>query len=84
VDDFWQISGKVGGKTGDIHRLSRRERKTKTLVEEGFSSLALLVIPTLRSLPKLDVAGSTPVARSTFSPNKISGLRRSASRGASA
>ena len=29
-------------------------------------------------LPKLDVAGSTPVARSTFSPCRISGLRRSA------
>ena len=29
-------------------------------------------------LPKLDVAGSTPVARSTISPCRISGLRRSA------
>jgi hypothetical protein len=80
VDDFWQISGKVGGKTGDIHRLSRRERKTKTLVEEGFSSLALLVIPTLRSLPKLDVAGSTPVARSTLSPTRRSTSAQLASR----
>src|ERR1700680_520280 len=35
-------------------------------------------------LPKLDVAGSTPVARSTTSLNRISHLRRSARRAASA
>src|SRR5216684_1856499 len=35
-------------------------------------------------LPKLDVAGSTPVARSTISPNRISYLRRSAGRAAGA
>jgi len=67
VDDFWQISGKLGGKLGDIHSSPGSERKTKTLVGEGFSSLAILPVPGLRSLPKLDVAGSTPVARSTLS-----------------
>ena len=65
MDDFWQISGKLGGKLGDIHSSPGRERKTKTLVGEGVSSLAILVVPGLRSLPKLDVAGSTPAARST-------------------
>ena len=70
MDDFWQISGKLGGKLGDIHSSRGSERKTKTLVGEGFSSLAILLVPGLASLPKLDVAGSTPVARSIFSPTE--------------
>ena len=65
VDYFWQISGIFGGSRGDIHRLRGREEIAKTLVIQGFPSLFVLVIPWLRSLPKLDVAGSTPVARST-------------------
>jgi hypothetical protein len=73
VDDFWQISGIFGGSRGDVHRLRGREEIAKTLVVQGFSSLFVLVIPCLRSLPKLDVADSTPVARSTFSPTKING-----------
>jgi hypothetical protein len=63
VGDFWQISGKVGRKTGDIHRLASREQKTEILVGEGFSSLALLVIPALRSFLSLTSRISIPVAR---------------------
>ena len=74
ADDFWQISGIFGGNRGDIHSSRRREGIAKTLVTQGFSSPLVLVIPCLRSLPKLDVAGSTPVARSTFSPSNISCL----------
>ena len=70
VDGVWLNSGYFDGNRGDIHKLRGREAIAKTLVREGFSSLALLVFPRLRSLPKLDVAGSTPVARSTFSLNK--------------
>ena len=36
----------------------------------------VLAIPGLEPLPQLDVAGSTRVASSTFSLNKINGLRR--------
>jgi len=62
-----------------------KERSDReNLVREGFSSLVLLVVPRLRALPKLDVAGSTPVARSTFSPSKIGHLRRSAAGGVGA
>jgi hypothetical protein len=73
----WLNSGYFDRNRGDIHRVRGREAIAKTLVREEFSSLALLVLPQLRSLPKLDVAGSTPVAGSTFSPRKISHLRRS-------
>ena len=68
VDSVWLNSGYFDGNSGDIHRLPEREAIAKTLVGEGFSSLGLLVFTGLRALPKLDVAGSTPVARSTFSP----------------
>jgi hypothetical protein len=71
VDDFWQISGKLGGKLGDIHSSPGSERKTKTLVAEGFPSLAILLVPGLRSLPKMDVTGSIPVARSNLSAVKL-------------
>ena len=70
MDGVWLNSGYFDGNRGEIHKLRGREAIAKTLVREGFSSLALLVFPRLRSLPKLDVAGSTPVARSTFSLNK--------------
>ena len=66
VDDFWQISGIFGGNRGDIHRLRGREEIAKALVVQGFPSLFVLVILCLRSLPKLDVAGSTPVAPPPF------------------
>ncbi len=63
---IWHISGNVGGKWGDIHRLSIGEAIAKALVGEGLPSLFLTLIPCLRSGPKLDVAGSTPVARPTY------------------
>ena len=70
MDDFWQISGIFGGSRRDIHRLRGREAIAKTLVAQRFSSLVVLAIPGLRSLPKLDVAGSTPVAAPPFLPVK--------------
>ena len=59
---FWQSWREMG----DIYRLSNGEAIAKTLMGEGFSSLFLSLIPCLRSVPKLDVADSTPIARSTF------------------
>jgi hypothetical protein len=55
---------------------SRRSGKCRnlTLFASAFPRFSLLVI-----VPKLDVAGSTPVARSTFSPSRITALRDRAS-----
>ena len=44
--------------------LAGKPKKREHLVPQGFSSLRLLVVPWVSVIPKLDVAGSTPVARS--------------------
>ena len=48
-----------------------KRRMRKRLVPQGFSSLWLLVVPGVNVIPKLDVAGSTPVARSINLPSTV-------------
>ena len=58
---------KLPGKRVENRGQRREIENQKILIAQGFSSSGFPGSPCVGALPKLDVAGSTPVARSTLS-----------------